>query len=223
MNSGSCISVIIPCWNARDTLAQTLESVRLQTEPPFELILIDDGSSDGSDEVARSAGLPVQYHRQANSGPAAARNLGLQCSTGSLVAFLDADDVWPEDTLRILIGGLTRWPDAGVVQGKVRDAWLDREHGGMRLGGPRRALNLGSALFRRSVFERTGGFNPALRNGEDFEFWLRCREQGIVTRMIDDVTLHYRRKLFDLVDGKQRHNSVRFRSLKQSIDRGRAR
>lgn len=219
MHNASTVSVIIPVWNARETLAETLRSVALQTEPPWEVILIDDGSTDESEEVARNAALPIRYYRQANSGPSLARNDGFQRSTGSLVAFLDADDLWPADTLRILTGCMNRRPDADIVHGRMRDLWPDFEGGGTVLGSARWALNIGSALFRRSVFDRTGGFNPLMRTGEDFEFWLRCREQGIERSMVEDVTLHYRRKLVDRIDGKRRHNSLLLRTLKQSIDR----
>ncbi len=219
MSTRSTVSVIIPACNARETLAETLRSVALQTEQPSEIILIDDGSTDGTDEVARNAGLPIQIYRQENSGPSAARNRGFQRSSGTLVAFLDADDLWPEDALRLQVEYLNRLRDAEIIQGRVRDLWPDFEQAGAELSPPRWALNLGSALFRRSVFEKTGGFNPGMRTGEDFEFWVRCKEQEIGRVLVEDVTLHYRRKLVDRVDGKQHHYRTMLRTLKQAIDR----
>lgn len=220
MRDGSMVSVIIPVWNARNTLAETLTSIAAQTTRPDEVILIDDGSTDGTEEVlAVHSVLPVQYVSQENSGPSVARNHGLERSSGAFVAFLDADDLWPADTLRLLTGALNQHPQAEIIQGKIQDLWPDPEGGPPQLGSPRFALNIGSALFRRSVFEKTGGFNPLMRTGEDFEFWLRCKEQGIERVLINDVTLHYRRKTVDRIDAKQHHFRTRLQVLKQSIDR----
>jgi glycosyltransferase involved in cell wall biosynthesis len=219
MQNSSALSVIVPVWNARETLAEALRSVERQTEPPFEVILVDDGSTDRIEEVVQSTGFPVQFFRQANCGPAAARNHGFRRSTGSLVAFLDADDIWPEDSLRILSSFLARQPEAEVVQGKIQDVWPDPESGERRLGCPRWAFNLGSALFRRSLLEQMGGFDPSFRTGEDVEFWMRCKEYGLRRQMIEDVTLYYRRRPNDRADGKRTHIHGLARALKQGIDR----
>jgi glycosyltransferase involved in cell wall biosynthesis len=88
------ISVVIPCYNGADFLAQTLESVMRQTWPPAEIIVIDDGSTDNSEAIAASLGAPIRVIRQTNQGESVARNRGINEAKGSWIAFLDADDLW---------------------------------------------------------------------------------------------------------------------------------
>jgi glycosyltransferase involved in cell wall biosynthesis len=95
----SNISVVIPCYNAARFLAETLRSVLAQTRPPFEVIVVDDGSVDESAAVAKRFGAPVRVIRQPNQGESAARNRGIDGATGEWVAFLDADDVWAPEKL----------------------------------------------------------------------------------------------------------------------------
>ncbi|MFM5943125.1 MAG: glycosyltransferase family 2 protein, partial [Dolichospermum sp.] len=91
------ISVIIPCYNRERYLAEAIESVLDQTYPHIELIVIDDGSSDRSGEIAQS--YPLIYHYQTNGGIGAARNAGIALANGKFLAFLDSDDIWVKDKL----------------------------------------------------------------------------------------------------------------------------
>lgn len=93
------ISVVVPCFNAAPYLGQAVDSVLAQTFPPAEIFIVDDGSTDGSLEIAQRFGPPVQVMRQENSGPSAARNRGISCAKGDWIAFLDADDVWEPEKL----------------------------------------------------------------------------------------------------------------------------
>lgn len=96
------ISVVIPCYNAASFLGETLRSVLAQTQPPREVIVVDDGSTDDSARIAESFGPPVRVLRQANGGAAVARNTGVTAATGDWIAFLDADDLWHPQRLERL-------------------------------------------------------------------------------------------------------------------------
>lgn len=221
---GGSVSIVIPAYNAAATLAAALASVRQQAHPVAEVIVIDDGSTDGTADVAQAAARQVpgvQLVRQANAGPAAARNRGLALAAGDLVAFLDADDLWPPGGLAVLAGVLAAEPSLGAVLGHTRDLWEVAEEA-PRLGPAYLSFNVGGALFRRSVFERVGVFDPALRNvGEDIDLWVRIGEERIPRRTVADVTLHYRRKLVNRVDGARQHRASLAGALKRSLDRQR--
>ena len=114
-NAKLTISVIIPCYNRQRSLRQALDSVLSQTHKPDEIIVIDDGSTDGSVEVAKSYGSKVQVIQQPNAGAAKARNRGIASATGDWIAFLDSDDIWRTEKLKRQIEAMQSNPHAGVI------------------------------------------------------------------------------------------------------------
>lgn len=220
MDTPFSISVILPVYNAQPTLAEALASLFWQTYPPTEVIVVDDGSTDGSAALLVNDGR-LRYHWQSNAGPAAARNLGLDQATGDLVAFLDADDIWPEHTLATLVTPFVDDPTVAIAQGYVQDIALSSVTTPAPIGPPWLGFNLGSALFRRSVFAKVGRLNPTLRQGEDIDFWVQVKEQGITPHIVDTVTLLYRRKPSDQADVRSYHSRWLHR-LKRGLDRQRA-
>lgn len=181
-------SVIIPVYNAEQTIAGALASVRQQTCPPHEILVVDDASTDSTAQVAAQFPGVVVHRRLANGGPAAARNSGLDAASGDVLAFLDADDRWPPAALCALLRPLQDDPGVAIVQGRVQDVWPDHT------GAPRFGYNLGSAAYRRTVFARIGRFDEARRTGEDVQFWLRVRAGGLAVQHITDVVLFYQRQ-----------------------------
>ncbi len=238
------VSVIIPAWNCQDSLERTLRSVRDQTYRPLEISIVNDGSTDGTDGVIRRfsadhPGLEVVYTVQDNQGLSAARNAAVAASRGELLCFLDADDTLAPECVRVLVDYHRRYPDAGVISGGCRCREYDASGRLFRRGvfqnpaleflPPQRAfptlflrnlLGMISVLVRRDVFERSGGFDPALRNCEDLDFWLRIspgsafllvpevlgtvekfpsgltRDSGGISRNIFKVLSRHRRALF---------------------------
>ena len=187
------ISAIIPVFNGERYLAEALASARGQTVPPAEIIVVDDGSTDGSAAIARAAG--VRLIQQANAGVASARNRGLAAAAGDLIAFLDQDDVWPADRLAAQVDALRHHPDAGIVSGRIRVI------GGAIPGRPWSAtgdreipvaLSLNAALIRRGVFDAIGRLNEAIGAADDIEWYNRARDLGVRILQIDTVTLLYR-------------------------------
>ena len=115
MDSKPTISVVIPCYNAAPFLRETLESVFVQTYPPLEIIVVDDGSTDESAVIAESFGSPVRVIRQENQGESVARNRGIEEAGGDWVAFLDADDLWLPNKLERQIQVLRDAPESMAI------------------------------------------------------------------------------------------------------------
>ena len=110
------VSVVMPAYNAGPYIEQAIRSVLEQDYPNIELIVVDDGSKDGTPEAVEALfGDRVRVLRQKNGGPAAARNLGIRASNGTLLAFLDADDVWLPGKLQAQVSYMLAHPDIGLV------------------------------------------------------------------------------------------------------------
>ncbi len=202
MSVETLISVIAPAFNAVGFYAPWLQSIAAQNYGNLEVILVDDGSTD--DLPARAAQAPgwVRYIRQENRGPAAARNTGLAAATGEFIAFLDLDDLWTPGHLTRTAAALTSHPEHGIAQGLIRNFCYE---GGLPFYCSRayRFINLGSGLFRRSVFEECGLFAENMRFAEDFDFLIRCWEQGIRKVELDALSLCYQRH-----PGNMTHNKT---------------
>ncbi|MBI4402274.1 MAG: glycosyltransferase family 2 protein, partial [Nitrospirae bacterium] len=128
------VSVVIPLYNARDVIRHTIASVLAQTWKDYEIIVVDDGSTDGSGAVVRGIGDHIRYVRQENAGVARARNRGIAESTGAAIALLDHDDLWHPTKLEKQVQVLERQPEVGMVITDV--AHIDREGRPMGIIGP---------------------------------------------------------------------------------------
>ena len=190
------VTVIVPTFNGERYLEDALRSAVSQSLPPSEVFVVDDGSTDRSAEIAESFGDPVGCIRQANTGVAGARNTGLSVATGEFIAFLDHDDVWPQEKLQVQVAALRANPDVGIVSGRMR------VFGGVLPGRPWSAEGsreapggayLSAALIRRSVFDRTGLLDEQIGHAaDDLEFFVRARDLGVKRVTLEDVTLLYR-------------------------------
>ncbi len=191
---GPLVSVIVPAYQQRQWVAEALDSVFAQTYPHIEVIVVDDGSDDGTADLVRQRyGDGVQVLRQTNQGLAAARNAGLALARGELVQFLDADDKLAPTKIALQVDALAGHPGCDVAycdctffpdtpprarrgmpappaddSGDVLEALLD----GNFITAPH------AALLKRAVVEAVGGFAPSVQGTEDYDLWLRLAARG---------------------------------------------
>lgn len=198
------ISVITPTFNRRALLAEAIASVLKQTWSEFEMIIVDDGSCDGTgDMVSKIPDARIRYQYQENEGQSSARNKGLAAARGDFIAFLDSDNVWLDTRLERHLRLFEWFPDTDLVYGVSvpyeGETWSPPTALRPRpIGLVTRQLLLGnfvpfnSVLMRRTLAERTGPFDESLRSAEDYDFWLRASLYG---RFLpdDEVSTLYRK------------------------------
>jgi glycosyltransferase involved in cell wall biosynthesis len=197
------VSVIVPCYNAAAFLPEALQSALQQTYPRIEILVVDDGSTDATPEVARR--YPVHYIRQENRGVSAARNAGIAHSHGEFLVFLDADDRLASTGIEDGMTALEQNPHCMMAVGEHRYILEDGAPAGVSRKGPvRRDLytmllesnfveSVGSAIYRRDVFDREGGFDNSLDAAEDYALYLRItrRNAAVIHRaVVSEYRLH---------------------------------
>ncbi|AFY65462.1 glycosyltransferase [Geitlerinema sp. PCC 7407] len=180
------VSVIVPAYNAAKTIVETLESLRAQTFSDFEVIVINDGSTDNTVEIVQAFGDPrMQVFSYENGGLPVARNRGIERATGEFLSFIDADDLWTPDKLAAQVQALREHPEAGVAyswtqfideQSRFLFAWKPLYHSGDVY--PQLLLenfiSSGSNLLaRREAIAAAGLFDPTLKSVEDWDYYLR--------------------------------------------------
>lgn len=179
------VSVIIPTYNRRDLLVTAIDSVLNQTWRNFELLVIDDGSDDGTDKLVASYGNRVRYFFQDNRGVSVARNIGIKKAEHDLLAFLDSDDVYAPEKLETQVAAMIANP--GYLVSHTDEIWYRRGH---LLNQKNRhvrnsgyifarcldlcAVGMSTAMVRRSLFDEVGFFDEGLACCEDYDLWLRA-------------------------------------------------
>ena len=221
------VTVIVGAYNAERYLAEAIDSVLAQTHPRLELIVVDDGSTDGSGRIAESYGDPVRCIRQENGGMAAARNRAIPEARGDYLAFLDADDRFPPDKLERQLAVFEGQPELDVVYGHVTEFLspdLD-EAARALLRAPEHDVpwptpNL--MLVRRESFLRVGLFSTELKVGIGVDWHARANELGLRSAVPPIVVLE--RRLHAENNGiRQRESKPQYlHVLKAALDRRRA-
>lgn len=200
----SNISVIIPLYNKAAEIERTLRSVLEQSLQPLEIIVVDDGSTDGSAAIVeRVGGERVRLIRQQNRGVSAARNKGIELSRGEYVAFLDGDDRWMPDYLKSLTDFITRYPDCGAYGVAF---YVDSGDGLVLADTPqtegevdffaesmqRYVLIPSAATLRRDVLLDVGGFPNGMRMGEDQFLWTKVARSAKVAFLPTPLVVYSR-------------------------------
>jgi glycosyltransferase involved in cell wall biosynthesis len=218
--------VVIPCFNTERYVADAIGTVLDQRACPFEIIVVDDGSTDGSAGVVRRFASQVHYVYQANGGISRARNCGAELARGTLLAFLDADDLWTPESLSLRFKRLRSEPQVDAVFGGVEQfvsPELQRDENGTFAIPPAMTARMaGSMLMRRAAFLRVGFFDPAFKVGEMLDWSARAEEAGIRMDAIPDIVLRRRIHNANTVLNEQRLQSDYLRILRASITRQRA-
>ncbi len=213
----SSVSVIIPCHNGAEFLAEAIATVLAQTYPALEILVVDDGSTDETEAIAAQYAAPIHYIRQARQGVSVARNTGIQSSQGNYLVFLDHDDRLLPHALAIGVDCLEKNLSCGFAYGRhqtidsagnrvglTTDAMETQEEPQLEVSvADDYALMLGGEfpvppariMFRRQVFEQVGGYDPALTNSQDYDLCLRVAAQFLAGRH-NQVIAEYRQHDF---------------------------
>jgi glycosyltransferase involved in cell wall biosynthesis len=220
------VSVIIPVYNGARHIRAALESVFAQTYRAFEVIVVDDGSVDDSGVIAQS--FPdVHYVRQTNQGVAAARNHGLEVAGGEFLAFLDQDDLWKPEKLKIQMDYLLSHPDLGYTltqqqyfldPGATLPAWFRKE----LFSTVHTGWVLGTLLVRRTAFEQVGNFATGYSAANDSDWFFRAKAAGIPMAVVPELLLL--KRLHDANDSGRAKEvlSELLKVVKSSLDRQRS-
>jgi glycosyltransferase involved in cell wall biosynthesis len=191
------VSVVVPAHDTELYLAEAIESILGQTIPPAEVIIVDDGSQDGTAEVAEGFGTAVTVLRQERGGVGAAVNSGLEIADGDLVAFLDADDVWTPRKLERQRAVLGAEPETDMVFGRVEQFispdLTPEERAELRPPvGSLPGKVKGTMLIRRPAFERVGPFDTSWKIADFVDWYTRAHGLGLRERMLGEVLLRRR-------------------------------
>jgi len=220
------ISVIIPVYNGERYLAETIASALTQSVSPAEIIIIDDGSIDGSAEVAAAFGARVRTYAQPNAGPGAARNLGVQLAQGDLLAFLDADDLWLPDKLAHQLAYLTANPLQDMVFGQVEQFISPDLPVAQQPALPEQpvmnGLHVGAMLIWRKQFAAVGPFATHWTIGEFIDWYGRAQAKGLHSAVLPEVVMQRRLHAANLTRRTTEQRSDYLKILKARLDDKRA-
>ncbi|MEP3836603.1 MAG: glycosyltransferase [Algibacter sp.] len=210
------ISIIIPCFNQSIWLAETLESVYKQTYVHWECLIVNDGSTDKTEEVAKNWAVKDDrfiYITQPNLGVSVARNTGITLSKGSIVLCLDADDLISKDYIQLAIAAFLQNPSLSLVYseaekfGEKRGKWILPEYSLQRMAESNIIFN--AAFFKKEDWKRVGGYDEKMKEGlEDWEFWIHILKNGAKVYQIPKVCFFYR------INNQSRNRSIIFNNYK---------
>jgi len=224
------ISCVVPVYNGELYLREAVDSIRSQTYREFEIIVVDDGSTDGTAAIIAEYGSIVRPIRQPRGGPPSARNRGLAAARGEFVAFLDADDVWHPEKLEQQMARLRLQPELDACVTQIQNFWIPelqaeaarfRNH---RLAGALPGYTTQTLLARRTLFDVVGPFSTAVQHGDSTEWFLRASEHGAKIAVVAAVLV--RRRLHH--SNRTRHLAAASRGtyvdiVKAALDRRRQR
>ena len=187
------ISVIIPYFKGERFIGETLDSVFRQNYPSLEIIVVNDGSPAESLAVLDPFTGKITLISQENKGQAAARNTGIAHARGELIAFLDQDDIWPDDHLALLLPHVTGPHPHAYSQGYLQEFQID--HNGITHWKEPllHHVMIGTSLFRAETVKAVGPFDESMREGEDFDWTVRLDETRLIGKTIPETTFFYRR------------------------------
>jgi len=213
MQNSALISVVIRTFNRKAYLLEAIESVRNQTYRNFEIIVVDDGSGDGTIEMLNS--MPeIRLIRQNRNGYIMALNKGIAAARGEFVAILDDDDMWDKKFLESCLTGFQEYPDAAMVYSDYRYFF---NNDAAKLFAPRgmpcrndlfssliysNFIPIDAALIRTSVFDITGLFDEGLKSHDDWDMWLRILINGLELRRVSGPLVKIRKHGKAMTDDK---------------------
>jgi glycosyltransferase involved in cell wall biosynthesis len=214
MQNRPTISVVIPVYNRSALIGQALDSIARQTLPVDEVVVVDDGSTDGTREAISRHSTPVRYIYQENQGPSAARNKGIKEARGEYIAFLDSDDLWVSRKNEVQVRHLLAHPEIDCLFGDMANFSGDEVTRQAEIKNPdfhryleqncdkldllfewllkENVIPTPTVMVRRSVFNKVGFLDESLRLAEDYDLWLRLAAE--CHWGFDNEVLLYRRR-----------------------------
>ena len=210
MENPSVVSVVIPVHNGAKYLKQAVESVRCQRWPNLDILVVDDGSTDDTADVARSLGASIQLISQEQSGAAVARNRGVAEAQGKWLAFLDADDLWTESKLELQINTLQSDPSIDIVFGHVIQficPTLSVKEKALLACPPDTVpgFHPGTMLLEKATFLNIGEFDAQWDVGEFVDWYAKAIEMGVKSTMLTDIVM--KRRLHNTNQGIYKRDS----------------
>lgn len=198
MSADPVVSCVIPVFNGERFIADCLESVLQQTYSPMEVIVVNDGSTDGTKAILDGYGARISVIDQPNAGVKAARNRGMAAASGTIIAFQDADDLWLPGKTELQVDRLTRNPGAGLCTCMIENFWeVELAHEAEQLRGTEhdgaRLTTLQGMLLRRDAFDRIGGFGTdSGQNDETAGLLFHAKAAGVPVEHVDQVLVRRR-------------------------------
>lgn len=216
------ISVVIPVYNGAPFIAATIDSVFAQNHPSLEIIVVNDGSTDDTRPILEGVRNKITIIDQENQGQAVARNVGLKAARGSLLALLDADDLWTPDHLAVMLPHLET-DEYDFVRGLTRyfrNLGTETEE---MTGDLFMEALVGACLYKRRVFDIVGYFDEEMRQGEDFDWNIRLAESACKEKRLDVATLLYRRHDNNLTNSQDFVKQGQLNAFRKKIARAKMR
>jgi glycosyltransferase involved in cell wall biosynthesis len=224
------VSVVIAAYNEQAYIAEALHSVLAQTHHPIELIVVDDGSIDGTAEITaqiatHNGGRSLELVQVAHHGQSAARNAGLKRFSGQYWTIFDADDVMPPDRLTHQVAHLQQHPEHDIVLG-LTEAFITPgqpkppHYNPLWDDGPFPG-HAGTMMARRAVLDTVGGYDESMALGEDLDWQARAKAAGIRAGALDHVCLHYRIHRANTSSDTRANRAATLQLLRASVQRRR--
>jgi GT2 family glycosyltransferase len=227
-HSAPLVSCVVPVFNGERFIQEALDSILAQTYEHLEVLVVDDGSTDGTAAAVQRYGARVRYLHQENGGPPVARNTGLREARGEFIAFLDSDDRWAPAKTALQLDCFRRNPQLCICLTHVQNFWeseLEAEREDLqdhRRSQPLPGYATSALLARRDAFETVGTFDTQFQHGDDFDWFVRARQLGIEMELLPDVLVY--RRMHPGNRSRQRVSSSRdeyLKLVKAAIDRKR--
>ena len=200
MDNSSKVSIIVPCYKQAEFLPETLDSILNQTYSNWDCVIVNDGSPDHTEEVAKlylEKDARLKYIKQENSGVCVARNTGIASTYGEFILPLDADDIIAPTYLEKAVDHFQKHPQTKLVYGKAEKFGVEKGYWDLPAYDYDKFIwsncIFNSAMFRRCDFNATGGYNVNMVHGnEDWDFWLSLLKREDVVYRIDEIVYYYR-------------------------------
>jgi glycosyltransferase involved in cell wall biosynthesis len=221
------VSVIVPMFNGARYVREALESIRQQAYSPIEVIVVDDGSTDGGAEIVAAEFPGVRCLRREHAGLSAARNAGLDLAGGTWIGFLDCDDLWAPGKIKKQTEWLASRPDMEALFGHIRQFYTPEDAASLRrsyrysrevLPG----IHPDTILASAAAVRRVGAFNPGVAMGEFLDWFARARDAGLAYGVIPDVLAFRRIHSSNMSITRRKEAAPEYaRLLKAALDRRR--